>query len=131
MAGTLAVCAVVLGYATVVQGGGENQFAHLSLVRSLAAALVAATVLAAACGGAPAPAPEAATEQQPTTSRTRDVRDDCAVVPGEPAPEPLAKTYEGVAAKARCQREVYTIMGGLTHFLGVQAEWWFNSNSYR
>lgn len=36
MAGTLAVCAVVLGYATVVQGGGENQFAHLSLTRSLA-----------------------------------------------------------------------------------------------
>src|SRR5262245_47567811 len=35
-AGTLAICAVVLGYATVVQGGGENQFAHLSLVRSLA-----------------------------------------------------------------------------------------------
>ena len=34
-AGTLAICAVVLGYATVVQGGGENQFAHLSLVRSL------------------------------------------------------------------------------------------------
>ena len=26
----------MLGYATVVQGGGENQFAHLSLVRSLA-----------------------------------------------------------------------------------------------
>lgn len=36
MAGTLAVCAVVLGYATVVQGGGENQFSHLALVRSLA-----------------------------------------------------------------------------------------------
>jgi hypothetical protein len=35
-AGTLAICAVVLGYATVVQGGGENQFAHLALVRSLA-----------------------------------------------------------------------------------------------
>ncbi len=36
MAGTLAICAVVLGYATVVQGGGENQFAHLALIRSLA-----------------------------------------------------------------------------------------------
>ena len=34
--GTLAICAVVLGYASVVQGGGENQFAHLALVRSLA-----------------------------------------------------------------------------------------------
>ncbi len=34
-AGTLAICALVLGYASVVQGGGENQFAHLALVRSL------------------------------------------------------------------------------------------------
>jgi hypothetical protein len=46
--------------------------------------------------------------------------DDCAEVPGRPAPEPLARPYSGVAAKARCQREVYTIMGGLTHFLGVK-----------
>ena len=36
MAGTLAICVVVLGYATVVQGGGKNRFAHLALVRSLA-----------------------------------------------------------------------------------------------
>jgi hypothetical protein len=35
-AGVLAICAVVFGYASVVQGGGENQFAHLALVRSLA-----------------------------------------------------------------------------------------------
>jgi hypothetical protein len=34
-AGVLAICALVLGYASVVQGGGENQFAHLALVRSL------------------------------------------------------------------------------------------------
>jgi hypothetical protein len=28
--------------------------------------------------------------------------------------------YQGVAKAARCQREVYSIMGGLTHFLGVE-----------
>jgi hypothetical protein len=43
-------------------------------------------------------------------------------VPGKPPPEPLERKYEGVAAAARCQREVYTIMGGVTHFLGVQCE---------
>ncbi len=39
--------------------------------------------------------------------------------------------YEGVAAKARCQREVYTIMGGLTHFLGVQCEYCHVKDEYR
>src|SRR5918995_145120 len=39
---------------------------------------------------------------------------------GQPAPEPLRIQYQGVAKAARCQREVYTIMGGLTHFLGVE-----------
>jgi hypothetical protein len=34
--GVLAICALALGYASVVQGGGANQFAHLALVRSLA-----------------------------------------------------------------------------------------------
>ena len=35
-AGSLAIAALVLGYASVAHGGGENQFAHLALVRSLA-----------------------------------------------------------------------------------------------
>jgi hypothetical protein len=35
-AGLLAILAVVLGYASVAQGGGVNQLAHFSLVRSLA-----------------------------------------------------------------------------------------------
>jgi hypothetical protein len=34
-AGLLAILALVLGYASVAQGGGENQLAHFSLVRSL------------------------------------------------------------------------------------------------
>jgi hypothetical protein len=41
------------------------------------------------------------------------------VTPGGPLPEPLRIPYTGVARAARCQREVYTIMGGITHFLGV------------
>jgi hypothetical protein len=93
-------------------------------VRSLPGiALVATTLLASACGSAPAPAPEAATEEQPAPGPRKKLVDDCAVVPGQPEPKPLARTYEGVAAKARCDREVYTIMGGLTHFLGVKCEY--------
>jgi hypothetical protein len=45
--------------------------------------------------------------------------DDCEPVAGKPPPEPLRIPYSGVAKAARCQREVYTVMGGLTHFLGV------------
>lgn len=91
---------------------------------------LAAAAVAAACGGAPAPAPEAASEEKRPLARSDDAVDDCAVVPGQPAPEPLAKVYEGVAAKARCQREVYTIMGGLTHFLGVNCEYCHVKDEY-
>ena len=51
--------------------------------------------------------------------RRADLPDDCEVLPGKPAPEPLRVQYTGVAKAAQCQRAVYTIMGGLTHFLGV------------
>ena len=43
-------------------------------------------------------------------------------MPGKPPPEPLRIAYTGVAKAARCQREVYTIMGGVTHFLGVKCK---------
>lgn len=46
--------------------------------------------------------------------------DDCAEAPGKPPPQPLRTQYTGVASAARCDREVYTIMGGVTHFLGVK-----------
>jgi hypothetical protein len=52
--------------------------------------------------------------------RRTDIPDDCAQLPGQPPPEPLRIPYDGVAKGAPCQRAVYTIMGGLTHFLGVQ-----------
>jgi hypothetical protein len=54
---------------------------------------------------------------------TAPLPDDCAGEPGKPVPEPLERAYTGVAAKARCQREVFTIMSGVTHYLGVQCEY--------
>jgi hypothetical protein len=60
----------------------------------------------------------------PTTPRRRaKLVDECAEVPGKPPPEPLRIRYTGVAAAARCQPEVYAIMGELTHFLGVECEY--------
>lgn len=84
--------------------------------RSLLSWAAASVMLA--CSAAPRPAPEP--DAPRSGARAADVVDDCAEVPGKPPPQALIKRYEGVAAKARCQREVYTIMGGLTHFLGVR-----------
>ena len=77
---------------------------------------------AAACGGAPLPA-DTQENAAPPVARRADLPDDCAQQPGKPPPKPLVRKYTGVAAKARCQREVFTIMGGITHFLGVQCEY--------
>jgi hypothetical protein len=51
--------------------------------------------------------------------RRSDIPADCAERPGKPPPEPLRADYTGLAKAARCQDEVFTIMGGVTHFLGV------------
>jgi hypothetical protein len=62
----------------------------------------------------------AAPGSAPVLGRRRtDIPGDCEQLPGQPPPEPLRVAYTGVAKAARCQREVYTIMGGVTHFLGV------------
>jgi hypothetical protein len=100
----------------VVYGGRVK---HLGLVLPV---LVGAIL--GACGGAPEPrasAPESlgVSAQLPAAPTAASVPDDCQEQPGKPAPDPLERTYTGVAAKARCQREVFTIMGGVTHFLGV------------
>jgi len=55
---------------------------------------------------------------------------DCTPQPGKPPPKPLIRNYTGVAAGARCQREVYTIMGGLTHFLGVKCAYCHDERDY-
>src|SRR5690349_17163163 len=88
----------------------------------------------AACGGAPLPAEhatDAVPAPEPSGRRAPDAPDDCANIPGRPPPEPLERQYTGVAAKARCQREVYTIMGGVTHFLGVQCNYCHLVPDYR
>jgi len=58
----------------------------------------------------------------PAAKRRADIPDDCEQEPGKPPPEPLRIQYAGVAKAARCQREVYTIMGGITHFLGMECK---------
>ncbi|HKY37772.1 MAG TPA: cytochrome c3 family protein [Polyangiaceae bacterium] len=77
-----------------------------------------------ACYGGQAPSrqPQAAPAPAALGKRARDVPDDCVQQPGQPAPEPLRIPYQGVARAARCQREVYTIMGGITHFLDVECK---------
>ncbi len=79
-------------------------------------------LLIGACGAPPAPTPPShSTSPAATLGKRRvDILDDCDVEPGKPAPEPLRIAYTGVARDARCQRAVYTLMGGLTHFLGVE-----------
>ena len=95
--------------------------------------LALATTVAAwagACGGAPLPAdtagdsdlasaPETRRSRAPRSQRPRRLR----AQPGKPPPKPLEREYTGLAAKARCQREIYTIMGGVTHFLGVKCNY--------
>jgi hypothetical protein len=81
-------------------------------------------LLVAACGAPAARGPDGSSAGQPAAParsfRRADLPDDCEVLPGKPAPEPLRTQYTGVAKAARCQRAVFTIMGGLTHFLGVK-----------
>lgn len=87
--------------------------------------VVAALLLLAACGGSGAEAPlgkSPTASPAPVAKRRADLIDDCAPQPGQPPPEPLRIAFDGVAKNARCQREVYTIMGGLTHFLGVECK---------
>lgn len=89
--------------------------------------------LAGACGARQEPvpvSPETDEPEKPVARRAANVTDDCEPVPGKPPPQPLLKQYTGVAAKARCQREVYTIMGGLTHFLGVKCAYCHEEPDY-
>lgn len=77
-------------------------------------------LLSGACGAPPAPKPSSDPPPEALGKRRTDIPDDCAQLPGQPPPEPLRIPYDGVAKGAPCQRAVYTIMGGLTHFLGVE-----------
>jgi hypothetical protein len=87
-----------------------------------------------ACGGSPGPtatAPVPATPSAAQPQKRVALPGDCDQQPGKPPPDPLERSYTGVAAKARCQREVYTIMGGVTHFLGVECKYCHLVPNYR
>ena len=77
-------------------------------------------VLAGACGTPPPLRPSPPPPGAPLP-RVAEI-DDCAPEDGKPV-EPLARKYEGVARHARCQREVYTIMGFVTVALGQPCEY--------
>ena len=84
-------------------------------------------VLAAACGTPPSPRPIPPPDGTATTA-FREV-DDCVPTDGKPV-EPLVRKYEGVAAAARCQREVYTIMGFVTRALGQPCGYCHDTNDF-
>jgi hypothetical protein len=77
------------------------------------------SVVALGCGSPPPPSPARTDVPPPVGKRRGDIPADCEPQPGKPPPEPLRATYTGLARAARCQDEVFTIMGGVTHFLGV------------
>ena len=83
------------------------------------------SLLVGSCGGPPTQnvTRSVAPLSAPALGKRRtDIADDCDVIAGQPPPEPLRVPYTGVAKAASCQRAVFTIMGGLTHFLGVECK---------
>ena len=60
-----------------------------------------------------------------------ELLDECADRPGKPPPAALERSYTGVAAQARCQSQVYTIMSGVSHSLGVQCAYCHLVPDYR
>jgi hypothetical protein len=96
---------------------------NASLALSATLAMFLPVIAIGACGAPPAPSPPSNHAAAPAAAlgkRRADIPDDCAAEPGKAPPEALRIQYTGVAKAAGCQRAVYTIMGGLTHFLGVQ-----------
>lgn len=82
-----------------------------------------------ACGSRPPPR-----EQTPPASPVNppgrvSTEDECVSQDGRPV-APLRKRYEGLAKAARCDREVYTVMGGVTHSLGVKCEYCHAAGDY-
>jgi hypothetical protein len=73
-------------------------------------------MLLAACGSPPPPRERP--RPVPIRAPAPPPRDPCEPQGGKP-PEPLAKTYVGALARARCQAEVTSIMQGIATALGV------------
>lgn len=86
-----------------------------------------AGALSGGCGGAPEPrasAPTPVSSSVPGSARAAALTlpplpDECEQQPGKPPPEPLERSYTGVAKSARCQGELHTIMRGVSQALGV------------
>ncbi|HYQ18168.1 MAG TPA: hypothetical protein VEQ58_20480, partial [Polyangiaceae bacterium] len=87
--------------------------------RWLWTALVFAAFVGACGAPAPVSQPNAPRGEPALGKRRADLPGDCEQQLGKPPPEPLKAQYTGLAKAARCQNEVFTIMGGVTHFLGV------------
>ena len=86
----------------------------------------------AACGGAPERASSPAHEQAPATVHAQvETSDLCEPEPGKPPAEPLERAYTGLAAKARCQNEVESIMNGVAEDLGVSCSYCHASGDFR
>jgi hypothetical protein len=99
---------------------------------ALAFCAYAASCGASSCGARPLPPSDAdVTQPPPPAKRRADVADECTPLPGKPEPKPLERQYSGVAAKARCQNEVFGIMGGVTAFLGVKCAYCHLEPNYR
>ena len=90
--------------------------------------------LSAGCGGAPERASSPGKREIATDGATRrsgwtavhsraEAPEACEQQPGKPAPEPLERAYTGLAAKARCQNELYEIMGHVAEDLGVSCSY--------
>jgi len=81
--------------------------------------------LGAACGGAPERASSPVPSEPPSDSASprAELPELCAQEPGKPAPEALERTYTGLAAKARCRRELDSIMTGVASSLGVSCNY--------
>lgn len=71
------------------------------------------------CGVKPLPPKPAEADESKSSQSVAEI-DHCAPTADGGAPKPLRTDYRGVAGKARCDREVFTIMGGVTHALGVK-----------
>jgi hypothetical protein len=84
-----------------------------------------AGALSGACGGAPEPrasAPRLAQSVLEDSTRA-PLRDECQAQPGEPPPKALERSYTGVAKRARCQAELYSIMTDVSDSLGVSCSY--------
>ena len=85
-----------------------------------------------ACGGAPEPRMSAPSRAaRAATGMPTLPPDECEARPGKLPPEPLERSYAGVAAKARCQGELHTIMSDVSHSLGVQCAYCHLVPDYR